>query len=234
VRQVKVQKMRRSVALQCVLVGGLVLAIVAPGAVASEWCGENGVVRVAFDKQGETSAATVEPAPDGSTIVEVYGVLTDVTPLHRDGEAFLALGGFELQLRVTGAEYDVLEQGFAGKILNVGRELGQCVVGFDPSLRLERDGSTYLVRWKLRFAEPVQDVIIDVESVGQTCDTMPECVESEPPALYIGAASANQLSDVFGAGCVAAVLNPSGDARPEPVHAKTSWRDVGLYAERDQ
>lgn len=223
------------------LAGWLVLAgaalwlgAAAAPAGASEWCGENGLVRFSFaagDSLVET-ARTAEPE-GGATIVDVYAWLTDVEPVARRGDAFLRLGGAELKLQVTGAEASVIAQEFPdAKALNVGSEPGAIAVGFHPGLRVQQ-GRVLLVHWKLLFQGRPQDVRLGLDaSQLRSCATLPGCPEAGTQALYAGADAANQLDSLFGAGYVPAWINPTGEPDRSPVTGKVGWRDAGVYQAR--
>lgn len=206
----------------------------AGGARASTWCGENGVIRFSF-AAGDTvleTLATGEPA-NGLTIVDVAAWLTDVTPVARQGDAFLRVGGAELKLAITGAEGQVIGQEFTDpRALNVGPAPGHLAVGFNPGLRLQ-DGRALLARWKVLFKGRPQNVRFGLDPAGvKSCDTMEGCPGSGTPALYAGADVANQMDCLFGAGYVPAWLNPEGEPDRAPVHGKATFADVGVFAAR--
>lgn len=201
---------------------------------ASTWCGENGVVRFSFapgDSLLET-LVTGEPQ-NGLTIVEVAAWLSDVTPVARQGDAFLRVGGVELKLVITGAEAQVIGQEFPDpRALNVGPAPGHLAVGYNPGLRL-RDGRTLLARWKVLFQGRPQDARFGLDAAGvKSCATMEGCPGSGTPALYAGADAANQMDCLFGAGYVPAWLNPTGEPDRTPVHGTTSYADVGVFKAR--
>ncbi len=95
------------------LVAAACVVLAAP-AVASTWCGQNGVVRLSFT-QGEelTSVTTAAPGESGVTLVDVWAYLDEVEPMARDGEVFLGIGGFELKLVIEGAAGDHREAGIS-------------------------------------------------------------------------------------------------------------------------
>ena len=71
-----------------VSLGGLIS--VAGLAGASEWCGENGLIRLMFAVEDQRLAVhSTLPGEDGTTRVELYAYLDDVTPLHRNEEALV-------------------------------------------------------------------------------------------------------------------------------------------------
>jgi hypothetical protein len=212
----------------------VLIAACAGAAAASTWCGENGVVRLSFSGESVEPVARVEPDGDGLTAVDVYALLCDVAPLQHRGEAFLAIGGFELQLLVEGAEATVGGKTYPGKVIDIGTGPRRCTVGFDPSLPLEKDGTTELVHWRVEFAGPVSDVTFRLDPSALTsCAELAGCPESGTQALYTGSVAAKQVQDIFGAGYVPAVLNPSGEPDLAPVRGGVGWEQVGYYAERE-
>lgn len=208
-------------------------AVLAGPASASTWCGENGVVRLSFT-QGEdlTSVTTVAPGEGGATLVDLWAYLDEVEPMMRDGEVFLAIGGFELKLVIEGAAGSVVSQEFPFPRLNIGKEPGTCIVGIDPSARLAQ-GRTELVHWQILFPEPPQKVIfrLDPDAL-PSCKTVPGCPGSGAFMLYNGTVDAKQVSDMFGAGCVPAYLNWPQAPEVKALRGTTSWRDVGVYTPR--
>lgn len=203
-------------------------------AAASEWCGENGLVRFSF-AAGDSLVETLQTGePEGGlTIVDVYAWLTGVEPVARRGDAFLRLGGAELKLQVTGAEASIIAQDFTdAKALNVGEAPGTVAVGFHPGLRVQ-NGRVLLVHWKLLFQGRPRDVRLGLDPTRlRSCATLPGCPESGTQALYAGADAANQLDSLFGAGYVPAWLNPTAEPDRTPVTGKVGWREAGVYQAR--
>ncbi len=235
-RSVSGVRERRPGALRMVLVAAAVLAALgaAGPAAASIWCGENGVVRFSFAPGDSVQETLVTGEPEnGLTIVEVAAWLSDVTPVARQGDAFLRVGGVELKLVITGAEGQVIGQEFPDpRALNVGPAPGHLAVGYNPGLRL-RDGRVLLARWKVLFQGRPQDVRFGLDAAGvKSCATMEGCPGSGTPALYAGADSANQMDCLFGAGYVPAWLNPTGEPDRTPVHGTMSYADVGVFKAR--
>ena len=133
-----------------VVLAGLLLVAAVP-ALATEWCGENGVVRFSFAAGPDLVEVHDAGEPVGGvTTVDVWAWLADVDPVSEDGEKFLRLGGFELELEITGAEAFVLKQEFPTKSLNVGRRLGAIAAGLVPGERIE-NGRVELVKWQVMF-----------------------------------------------------------------------------------
>jgi len=86
----------------------------AGGAEATDWCGENGVIRFSFAEGEELvqNLETDEPT-NGVTMIDLYAWLTDVDDVSREGEKFLRVGGVELKLSIEGAEAFLLKIGRA-------------------------------------------------------------------------------------------------------------------------
>jgi hypothetical protein len=219
--------------LAMALLAGLMLSVALP-AVAMVWCGENGLIRFSF-VAGDTLVETLttsEPK-DGVTVVDVEAWLTGVDPVALDGDAFLRVGGVELALSITGAEATVISQEFAEtKVVNVGQALGQVAVGISPGARL-KGGSALLVRWKVLLQGRPQNVRFGLDPTGlRSCMTTAGCPEAGSQALYVGAASANQLNFLFGAGYAPAWLNPEQEPDRTPVTGTVSWQQAGIFQAR--
>lgn len=228
----------RAPAAALALAGGLAVCLAgwlaAPGtATASQWCGENGVVRFSF-VQGDSLVPVLDagPARDGMTRVDVYAWLTDVDGAVHDGEALLAIGGFELKLDVRGAEAVILAQEFPAEGLNVGRAPGVCAYGVTRGQGLV-GGRVPLVHWQLLFEGRPRNVRIGLDP-GElvSCAGIEGCPGSGTQALYIGAASSNQLNMIFGAGYEPAWLNPEGEIDRSLVQGTSRWQDVGVFEPR--
>ncbi len=212
--------------------GALLLAmtVVTMPAVASDWCGENGVVRFSFAEGDELVEVFDAGEPvNGVTTVDVYAWLTDVDMVAYDGERFLRVGGFEMELTIEGAESFLLQQEFPGEVVNVGRKIGSLVVGYLPGQRL-KNNRAYLVHWQVMFQGRPENVRFGLQANGApSCNTLEGCPEAAPLGIYVGVESSGHLGAMFGAGYVPAWLNPTGDPDRTPVHAKQSYADVGRF-----
>jgi hypothetical protein len=209
-------------------------AVLASGpAAAATWCGENGVVRFSFTEAEKlTDMLQTGEAENGVTMVDVYAWLTDVDLVALDGEQFLHLGGFELDLSIEGAEAFIIAQEFPTEVLNVGRKNGNIAVGLVPGQRLV-DGRALLVKWQVMFQGRPENVRFGLSAaVSMTCSKTEGCLEDAPPMIYVGAETTSKLGSLFGAGYVPAWLNPTTEPDQTPVHAKRSYADVGLYVKR--
>jgi len=211
----------------------LLLAFAAPAS-ASHWCGENGLIRFSFVPGPELqSVYQAEPDENGLTRVDLYVWLTDVAPMQRDGEAVLGVGGCELELQIDGGKPFVSGKEFPGDGMNVARENLGLIVGLNPDQKLE-DGATLLATYHLLFQEKPENVRFSIKPEGiVSCPTIEGCPGSGTRALWIGPRDAKMLSEVFGAGCVPAWLNPTTDKPDQtPERGKSTWQDVGRFQPR--
>jgi len=202
-------------------------------AAASVWCGENGVVKLRFgDTADGPSVLVAEPDELGLTRVTVSAWLTEVDPMALNGEAFLMIGGYELQLVVTGAEPLAVRKILPEGIVDLAQEPVGCLVGLNRAVRLSTAG-VKLVGWEITFKGGADDVGFSLKPEGiLTCGTTPGCPGTGTRALYIGSADAQMLSEVFGAGCAPAYLNPAGEPDLAVQRGTSSWQDVGRFEAR--
>ncbi len=214
-----------------ILVAGVLLA---GWATASDFCGGNGTVELFFPGVPEaTTVSTATPDQVGLTTVEVHAILDDVTPVDGPGGVLLAIGGFEMALRVTGAE----PLSIAKRILVPHRDFGptpsQVWAGVASHGERIDQGPLPLVAWTVTFEGEVEDVRFDLDPSGLlSCEDLTGCAGSGASALYSGAVDVAQEGFLFGAGCAPAVLNPTGEPDVEPVPCKVSASDVGIFQPR--
>ena len=77
----------------------------AAAAGASTWGGHNGTITLSFSDSSYVQVLDgVEPIPKVGAIVDLYAILGDCAPLTWKDEKVLALGGFELKLKIEGCE----------------------------------------------------------------------------------------------------------------------------------
>lgn len=224
------RRTRSVLAAAAALAAGLALA--GPAA-ASYWCGENGLIRFSF-AAGDSLQPVLfaEPDANGLTRVELWVWLTDVEPMARGGEAVLAVGGYELELVVEGAEAFVTGKEYPGEGLNVARDQWGCILGLNPNPRL-RGGRTLLVKYELLFQDRPENVRFSIRPEGIiSCGKLEGCAGTGTRALWIGPNESDMLSEIFGAGCVPAWLNPTGEPDLTPERGNSSWRDVGRFEPR--
>lgn len=221
--------MRKIMLLTCLL-----LAVVAAvPAAASVWCGENGIIRFSF-VAGDSLVSVWDsgPAEGGVTKVDLYAWLTDVQSVQHEGEVLMAIGGYELNLKITGAEAYILSQEFPAAGFNVGQKLGNIAYGLGSGLSVAK-GATQLVHWKLMFTGRPENVRFDLVPDGlQSCMKTEGCPESGTHALYVGATSTHLLEMLSGAGYEPAWLNPTGEVDQTPVVSAETWQKVGVYGSR--
>lgn len=194
-----------------------------------EYCGQNGLVRFSF-VEGDSLVSVLQSAEPtgGVTTVDVWAWLTEVDRISRNGYALLGIGGFEITLEIVGAEAVIVGQDFPDKHLNVGRQLGECIVGLDPGYKI-RKGMTQLAHWTVMFQGRPQDVAIRLApGPTWTCGSNLGCHDHAPPAVYLGTEATNLERSLFGAGFVPAWLNPSVEPDLTPIGAGAGWRDLGL------
>lgn len=210
----------------------IVLMVGASSAMAG-FCGENGVIRFSFVEGPDLQpVAHVEPGENGVTMVNLYAWLTDVEPLKKESEAFLGISAFELQLVIEGAEGFILKQEYPQAVRQVGKSLGNCIVGLYPGLDF-KNRATQLVHWEIMFQGQPEDVVFRLDPAGiVTCERTPGCPESGVSALYAGTETSGFVGAIFGAGHQAAYLNPTGETDLEPVHGTVTWEDVGEFEKR--
>ncbi len=216
----------------------LVLALLlvlgsAASAVASGWVGENGLVRLSFAEGKEIQSVKTQEAGDGGlTLVDLYAYLTDVDPVKLNGEVFLGLGALEMTLKIEGAEGSIVKQEIPAPNHSLGRGNGEIISGLPNGIILEED-ATLLVHWQIMFKGKPENVVfcLDLEG-GITRFRSPDVKAAQPYALYTGRLISHQQGTLFGAGCVPAYLNFTGQPDLTPLHTKESWQDIGVYEKR--
>ncbi len=211
----------------------LVVMFTMGSAAASDWCGENGLVRLSFTEGDELQPVkTVETDGKGVVTVDLYAYLTDMDPVKKNGEAFLGIAAVEFTLVIEGAEGFITSQEFAMINRTVGRRPGEVMVGFDPGLPVN-DGQTQVVHWEILFQGNPKNVVFSLDPDALlSCTRTEGCSEGRPYALYTGNDACKQLGSIFGAGYVPAYLNYEGEPDLTPLRANQTWRDVGLYDAR--
>jgi hypothetical protein len=210
------------------------LISVAGTAQALDWCGENGVIRLSFEEGKSTANIHHAETENGVTKVIVVAWLTDVDSVSLDGKVFDTLGGFELDLKISGARGFILNKKIMGKGINVSQRKGGFIAGLAFGFPLV-EGKVALAQWEVMFQGEVQDVMFSLDAEGlHSCRTSPGCPESAPQAIYIGAGDSTQSSDLFGAGYIPAWLNPTTDPDLTPITGSTTWLDVGRYQKAEQ
>jgi len=215
------------------LIATVIAVLLALPAAATVFCGCNGEVVLSFtEPPALTSVLEIEPTEGELTSVDIYAVLDSVVELEGPGGVFLDLGGFELELRVTGAEVHAVDK----KVLIPHRDFGarptQCLVGTISGARIV-GAPLAMVRWRVLLKGEVQDVRFDLDPAGLlSCDRTPECEGCGASAVYVGSVDAGQEGYLFGAGCVPAVLNPSAKPDLTPAPCSADFAEVGVFEVR--
>lgn len=209
---------------------GMAALLLAGPAPASDWAGNNGLVRLSFsDTEELTPVLQAEADSTGGVMVDLYAVLTDVEPMVYEGERFLGLGGMELELVVEGADPIFADETYNVEHFNISQRKGSCQVGFVPGLMLT-DGRTMLVHWRLLFMKVPRQVVFRLDPNGmRTCKGIPACDGCGAHAIYVGTSGSGQHGFVLGAGYTPAYLNWKGDPDLAPVQGAVTWQDVGLF-----
>jgi len=202
-------------------------------ATATDWCGENGLLRLSFTEGEELQAVkNIETDGKGVTTIDLYAYLTDMDSVKRDGEAFLGIAAVEFNLVIEGAEGFITSQIFAMANRSVGRRPGEIMVGLDPGLPI-KGGSTQVVHWTILFQGNPENVVFRLDHNDLlSCVRTEGCQDAHPYALYTGNDASNQLGSLFGAGYVPAYLNFKGEPDLAPVKGKQTWQEVGIYDAR--
>lgn len=210
------------------------LLLAAVPAAASNWCGENGVIRFTVgDDETPLTACTVAPDGQGLTRLTLHVWLTDVAPVAVNGEAFLRMGGFEFKLLVEGAEAFVTGEQLPEGAVNMANGHFEYLVGMQKPLKF-KDGKIRLGTWELMFQSEPADVRISIAPEGVlSCRDTEGCDGSGTRALYIGSYDSDMLGEIFGAACQPLVLNPSGEVDTAPEGSASTWQKVGRAEARE-
>lgn len=217
------------------IVAGLTaLLLLNQAALASHFCGGNGMVKLSFTAGPEIEAAkTVEPGEGGLTTVQVWAVLDEVAPLEGPLGAFLALGGFELELVVEGAEFTITEKAVDIPYQDFGASVAQLRVGSVPGEPII-GGRLVLCHWTVLFTCKAADVRFSLNPKGiPSCNGDKDCAASGASAIYVGSVDSGQEGEIFGAGYVPAVLNPTMKLEMKAVPYRVGFEEVGRYKLRD-
>jgi len=202
----------------------------AAGASASVFCGGNGLVTLSFTPAPEITRVAEAEAGEP---VEVYAILDGVELVDGPGGVVLAMGGFECELRIIGAEPASVDKA----VLVPHRDFGQLPTrvwaGFAAEgVRLDR-GPVALVRWTVSFDEKPVDVRFELDPEGLlSCAGLEGCLEANVTAIYNGALDVRQESRFFGAGFAPAVLNPTGEPDLAEHPCTVGFAEVGIFKAR--
>jgi hypothetical protein len=209
----------------------LFVAVIAAPAAATDWCGCNGVVSLSFDEKVTTPVKEQAAGDGGVTMVDVYAVLDDVAKVEGPRGVMIALGGFEMELRVTGAEPLAVSKHVLVPHRDFGARATQCRVGTPGEKIL--DTRLPLCRWMVTFQGDVADVRFDLDPAGAaSCDGVEGCRDADASAVYVGTVDARQEGFLFGAGCVPAVLNPTVEPDLTPAPCTVTCDEAGIFRSR--
>jgi len=213
---------------------GVAVLIVASAvaAHASLWAGHYGTIHLAFNEGPEFEhILNSEPLPRVGAIVDLYVCLEiDGEATYRK-EAFLSVGGYELQLAVEGAEWEILSLELPERSVNVGVEKGTLYVGKYNGIEFV-DGVASLAHWRLQIKGDPENVVFRLNPEGiHTCNEIEDCPGTGTQAIWTGSGAARQVGIVFSAGYVPAYLNWSGEEAPdlEPVRGEVDWHERDMF-----
>ncbi|MEZ4387545.1 MAG: hypothetical protein R3D98_08190 [Candidatus Krumholzibacteriia bacterium] len=205
--------------------------LLATAAAASSFCGGNGIMILSFTPGPElTRVANADADAAGLVTVEVYAVLDQVAPADGPGGVLLAIGGFECELRIAGAEPLAVEKAVLVPHRDFGQRPTQIWAGVSTTGERVDQGPLTLVRWTVRFQGRPHDVRFDLDPAGLlSCKGLAGCAEAGVSAMYAGAIDVAQEGYIFGAGCAPAVLNPTGDPDLTVAPCTVGFADVGIF-----
>jgi len=219
---------------QAIVLAAIATLLIAP-ATASDFCGCNGMMKLSLREFPEFAPiATVEPNAQGFLTVDIWAVLDDVQPMEGPGGVLLAIGGFEFDLRITGAEPMSVAKSILVPHRDFGQKPTQVWAGTDLAGERIDMGPLPLCKWTVVFQGAVTDVHFDFEPAGLlSCDGMEGCGGANVQAMYSGCVDARQENFIFGVGSTPAVLNPTdSELQIQPVPCVKSFEDVGIFERR--
>jgi len=198
---------------------------------AITWGGHNGNIRLTFSEVPEYEHVKwSEPLPKAGVILDLYAILSGVDRVSYLGHQFLSVGGWELQLRIDGAEWEIMEIELPEHSINVGVEKGCMYVGKYTGVKFV-DGDAKLARWRIRLLGEPKNVTFSLDPAGlNSCVSAEGCPDSGTQALWTGSGAADLVGLLFGAGYIPAYLNWDDETpEPTPVRGKGDWQDTGLF-----
>jgi len=212
------------------------LLILAPVAGAVTWGGHLGTVHLSFQPAPDVQPVLMqEPEPGPGLLVDVYAVMKDMDPVLYQGERVLAAGGFEMRLRVDGADdAQVLAKEVPILHLDVAPDNATIICGLQPDITFQ-DGGVVLAKWRVRIpGETARPVSFHLDPDGPRSDAGLEGVKDAGVfMLWTGSLQNRQHGLMFAAGYVPAWLNPRDDPDLTPRHGSTTWQDTGLFTRAD-
>jgi len=214
-----------------VLLGALLLICAAPAG-AITWGGHLGQVHLSFAPAPDVQPVLAkEPEPGLGLLVDVYAVMMDVDPVLYEGERVLALGGYEMRLRVEGAEdAQVLSKEIPVTHLDVAKDTAGIMCGLQPDITFLDEG-VVLAKWQVRIpGDEARPVSFHLDPAGlRSHKGVADAEDAGAYMLWTGSLQNRQHGLMFAAGYVPAWLNPDGDPDLTPRHGRTSWRDTGHF-----
>ncbi len=220
--------MRSSVRILAFLV---LIVVSAATASASTWGGHHGTIRLSFSEGPEFEHfLSSDPLPKVGVVVDLYAVLSDIAPIYYNNEKYLSVGGFELQLKVDGAEWEILATDLSERSINAGIGKGCLYVGKYNGIKFV-DGNATLVHWRIRLLGEPENVVFSLDPEGlNSCELIEGCKDSGTQAIWAGSGAAKQVGVVFSAGYIPAYVNWKGE-KPDltPVRGEGDWEDTGLF-----
>ncbi len=203
----------------------------AAAASAGTWGGHNGDIRLTFTEGPEYEHfKQSKPLPKAGVILDLYAVLSGVDQVLFHDEKYMSVGGWELQLQVDGAEWEIMELELPDDSINAGTAKGYMYVGKYSGVKFV-DGDAKLARWRIRLLGDPKNVTFSLNPGGlNSCITTDGCPGSGTQALWTGSGAAGLIGVLFSAGYIPAYLNWEDDP-PElaAVHGKGEWSDTGLF-----
>jgi len=209
-----------------------VLIASAATAGASTWAGQLGTIRLSFSEGPEFEhVLRSEPLPRVGVIVDLYALMTDLPPVVFNKERILSVGGYELQLKVDGAEWKILKTDLPELSVNAGTTKGCLYVGKYNGIEFV-DGVAQLVHWRLQLLGELENVVFSLDPAGlNSCQVIEGCPDTGTQAIWTGSGASNQVGLVFGAGYVPAYLNWTCDELDlTPVRGTVEWEELGLVS----
>jgi hypothetical protein len=210
----------------------IVLLLVGSSVFASDWAGHNGTIVLSFGQE-QGRVHTVESIEGVGVLVDVYATFTGISELFYNQTKVMTCGGFELQLKIDGAEGKILVQNLPKQSrINIGKSDGQCIVGVNPDLSIMKD--VQLVHWQIMLPEGANNVRFSLDPEGLfSAKGLEGCLESNPVALWAGGKDANHLGLIFAASCAPAYLNWDGEPELEIIRGTVDSIETGLFTSGD-
>ena len=200
-------------------------------AFAGGWGGHNGTVHLSFAPPPELQPTLeAEAMGEMGNLVDVYAVLKDLLPLKHEGERIMAAGGYELRLRIEGADdARVISKTIATPHMDVAKDPAGVACGLQPDITFEEEG-TVLVVWKVLVPGPTRPVSFHLDSVGlMTAEAVQKIKDSGTYAIWSGSLQNRQHGLLFSSGYVPAFLNTPGDPDLTERRGRGDWQDSGMF-----